>query len=235
MASIPKPRIGVTGPSGRLASGRCFASLAVLAAGGRPVPMFPWDGRQPTIHGLVVTGGSDIQATLYGSPEHARSKPDPIRDQFELTALRDAEHRCLPLLGICRGAQLLNVHRGGTLFSDIAHLRRHTSNRRSLLPRKRVELEGDSALARTTGRRHFKVNSLHHQAVRQLGHGLRIVARDRDGIVQAIEAEGTRRFCLGVQWHPEYLLTLRPHFRLFRALVRAARAGGRGGAVEGTA
>jgi putative glutamine amidotransferase len=229
-----RPRIGVTGPRGRAAPGRLFAAGAILAAGGRPLLLYPGDGSVPEFDALVVTGGSDIEATLYGGPADGPARPDPLRDGFELDALRLADQRQASILGICRGAQLLNVHRGGTLHGDVAGLRRKTSNRPSLLPRKRVTIEPTSRVARICGRRQLRVNSLHHQAVKGLGRNLEIVGRDRDDIVQAIEDPAPERLCIGVQWHPEYLAVVPSQFRLFRALVDAATASQKSGRCAGS-
>ena len=220
-----RPLIGVTGPASRLAWGRIAACWRVWRAGGRPLWLAPGSGEAlpAALEGLVVTGGSDIDPSLYLQAGGPWVAPDPQRDQFELTALEFARRHELPLLGICRGAQLINVAAGGTLYQDITELRRVTSNRPTLLPRKQVEVESDSRLARVLGVTVVQVNSLHHQAVEHLGDGLRVVARDGDRIVQAIEAP-QRRFCIGVQWHPEYLGWQQVQRRLFQALVAAARA-----------
>jgi putative glutamine amidotransferase len=154
--------------------------------------------------GFVIGGGNDIDPAVYGGDVSETPSVDPLRDQFELSVLDLADRAGVPVLGICRGAQLINVHAGGTLFSDLRPHRVLTSNRGTLLPRKVVQVEGDSKLARALGRERTRVNSLHHQAVDRTGRGLAIVARDRDNIVQGIEnMAGPLR--IGVQWHPEYL------------------------------
>ncbi len=196
----------------------------VRLAGGRPLPLAPNRPPPPDdLDGLIVTGGSDINPALYGQPEGPWVEPDPVRDRFELAALEFARIRGLPVLGICRGAQLINVAAGGSLHGDLTELRRVTSNRRRLLPRKRVWIAPESRLRTILGGESVRVNSLHHQAVKDLGAGLSIVARDRDDIVQGIEATG-ERFLVGVQWHPEYLPWLAPQRALFRAVIAAARS-----------
>lgn len=173
------------------------------------------------LDGLLVSGGNDLSPALYGGEEtHARI--DPARDQHELEALELADARQWPVLGICRGSQLLNVAAGGNLHPDINHMRRRTSKRPHLMPRKLVMIERSSQLASITRHVVVRVNSLHHQAVDRLGDGFDVVARDRDGIVQAIERPAGP-FRLGVQWHPEYLPCLAAQRRLFRALVDACR------------
>ncbi|MEO0996454.1 MAG: gamma-glutamyl-gamma-aminobutyrate hydrolase family protein [Pseudomonadota bacterium] len=200
--------------------------LAVLRAGGRPVWLAPNRERPRSgLAGIVVTGGSDIAAQFYGGTDHAHAVPDVVRDRYEMAVLRFADLRGLPVLGICRGAQLINVYRGGNLYSDIANLRQVTSNRPSLLPSKTVTIEPDSRLRQIAAAATLRVNSLHHQAVRDLGGELRVVGRDDDGIVQAIESTAARTV-IGVQWHPEYLQWQRPQLALFRALVEACERDG---------
>ena len=218
-----KPRIGVTGPSKRTAPGRLAACLAVYRAGGRPVFLAPnRPAPDESLRGIVITGGSDIDPLLYGAPENAFSPPDTIRDEYELAALSFADRCGLPALGICRGAQLMNVYRGGTLHTDVAHLREVSSNKPSILPSKWADIASNSALAEVLGTDSLRINSLHHQAVKQTGAGLKAVAWDRDKLVQGIESTDGR-FWLGVQWHPEYLGGRKRHMNLFRKLVDEAR------------
>ena len=128
-----------------------------------------------------------------------------------------------PVLGICRGAQLMNVVLGGTLYTDLRPFRRLTSNRRMLLPRKHLQVDAGTLLESILQAQHCRINSLHHQAIRDLGQGLKISGRDRDAIVQAVE-NPDHPFRVGVQWHPEYLPQQRPQLRLFQQLVDTAKA-----------
>ncbi|MDX1570851.1 MAG: gamma-glutamyl-gamma-aminobutyrate hydrolase family protein [Xanthomonadales bacterium] len=217
-----RPLIGVTGPHKTLNWARWAIAWQVRRAGGRPLYLPPGsDLEAVSLAAVIISGGNDLSPALYGEDE-VRARVDPERDEHELRALELAEERELPVLGICRGAQLLNVEAGGNLHSDINHLRKITSRRPHLLPYKTVKVENDSRLAAITGTETFKVNSLHHQAVDEVGEGFRIVGRDLDGIVQAIE-QISGCFRVGVQWHPEYLPWMRVQRRLFRALVAAAR------------
>ncbi len=230
-------RIGVTSNGRRWAPSWWCIALAVRLAGGIPRRISvrnPAPGE--TFDGLIVSGGDDIGPDLYGGEEMPKARIDHERDALEVRWLRWAMDRQVPVLGICRGAQLLNAVRGGSLLQDVTSLRHKTSNRASLLPRKRVTVDEESGLAALLGRAKVRVNSLHHQAIDTPGDGLRIVARDADGICQAIEGTALRSV-FGVQWHPEYLLYLPAQFGLFRALVTKAQAlrGSAPEACEGTA
>ncbi|MGY6553677.1 MAG: gamma-glutamyl-gamma-aminobutyrate hydrolase family protein [Wenzhouxiangella sp.] len=144
------------------------------------------------------------------------------RDALEKPLIAQALERKIPLLGICRGMQLLNVAAGGSLHQNIEGFYEEHPAIRSVLPRKKIEIEADSRLAEILVTTRLRVNALHSQAIDQLGEDLRISAREASGVVQAIE-HGGQRFALGVQWHPEYL-PQRPEQRaLFRQLVLAAR------------
>jgi gamma-glutamyl-gamma-aminobutyrate hydrolase PuuD len=149
------------------------------------------------------------------------SKVDRERDAFEQSCLKKALRESLPVLGICRGAQFLNTHLGGTLYDDLSSFYVEEDKVSSVLPRTRVKLEQDSYLRFLFGSDVLHVNSLHNQAVKELGVGLRAVAHDPAGVIQAIELVD-RPGVLGVQWHPEYLPVSRSQQRLFRALVQEA-------------
>ncbi|WP_043769370.1 gamma-glutamyl-gamma-aminobutyrate hydrolase family protein [Algiphilus aromaticivorans] len=219
-----RPLIGITGGDSRLPWGWWFAAAAVRRAGGRPLRITP--GRplpgDTALEGLIVGGGDDIDPALYTGEDNGAPAADPARDRLELALLERALGDGLPVLGICRGAQLLNVSLGGSLYADIRPRRRLTSNRRTPLARKTAALRANSRLARICGTSPLRINSLHHQAMQRLGHGLRTVARDLDGIKQGVEAIDAP-FRIGVQWHPEYLPRQRSQRRLFAALVGQAR------------
>ncbi len=145
------------------------------------------------------------------------------RDELELKLLDEAVRRRLPVLGICRGEQLLNVYFGGTLHQALAGFYVEDPEVRTILPRKRIVVEADSCLAAVLGRRPVRVNALHRQAIDRLGREMRVAARDRNGIVQAIEHESLP-LVVGVQWHPEYLPQMPQQRALFRELIRHATA-----------
>lgn len=218
-----RPRVGVTGVGRHWSPGWWCAALALRLAGAVPerISVRHRPSGKP-LDALIIGGGDDISPEHYGGDLEAMVKSDPARDQLEIEWIHRALESELPLLGICRGAQLINVVLGGTLHADIRPLRKHTKNRPGLLPTKYVRLEADSMLARACGKPHLRVNSLHHQAVKDPGAGIRIVGRDRDQITQAIE-DSTKRRILGVQWHPEYLLYLPSQFALFRWLLKGVR------------
>ena len=203
----------------------------VEAAGGIPVLLPPTaigaehagsllDG----IDGLVLSGGPDIDARIYGACRHELADPpNGLRDAFELALLRGALARRLPVLGICRGMQLLNVVRGGTLDQHLpdGELATHRPQL-GTFGRHDVDVEPGSRLASVVGGVVECIHSHHHQVVSEVGMGLVVSARAQDGTVEAIE-DPTEAFCLGVLWHPEEAAT-GTGAPLFAALVAAAAA-----------
>ncbi len=218
-----RPRVGVTGNSRIWAPAWWCTRLALWLAGADPVRIsVRHKAVVRTMDALVIGGGNDISPEHFGGDLDAKVKADPKRDLLEIECIRWALSHGIPLLGICRGAQLINVVLGGSLHQDIRHLRVRTSNRPGLLPTKRVHLERGSTMVMICGAEKLRVNSLHHQAVRRTGAGLTVVGRDRDDIIQAIESAGEAPV-IGVQWHPEYLIYLPSQLALFRWLVRSVK------------
>lgn len=220
-----RPLIGVT--TSRRSGWRIFPlmALSIWLAGGRALR---WGAGRPVdlaaVDGVIIGGGDDISPDLYGGRLVIAARLDPARDAFECALVHEALQSGKPVLGICRGSQMLNVALGGTLLQD-AYAQYSASDRRwTVLPRKRVTVMEDSLLARVAGAAPMGVNALHTQAVDRLGTGLRVAARDSGGMVQAIERD-CDPFALGVQWHPEHLFYARRQRAVFRALVEAARAG----------
>ena len=149
-------------------------------------------------------------------------KTDKERDMAEFNLLEEALEKDLPILGICRGAQLINVYFKGTLFEDIQNFYVEEVNRWSIFPVKKVLLKKDSLLSKIYGRDVIYVNALHHQAVKEPGINMEITGKEPNGLVQAIESH-EYSFLVGVQWHPEYLLRKRLQRKLFKEFVKKAK------------
>jgi len=216
-----RPLVGVTASARGSRLPWLFNKMALWRAGARALRLTADAScRFDRLDALLIGGGDDIEPTRYGGHLEPTIKIDPDRDELELDALDWAEARGRPVLGICRGSQMINVHRAGSLHTDIHSVYVEAPRLRTVLPRKPVTIEPNSRLHGILQLETCRVNALHHQSVDRLGEGVRIAARDDHGIVQAIEVPD-RPFLLGVQWHPEFLLTDRNQQRLFRALVAA--------------
>jgi gamma-glutamyl-gamma-aminobutyrate hydrolase PuuD len=197
---------------------------AVERAGGRPLLVPPSDdGIDETldvVDGLVFSGGNDIDPEAYGAEAHAETTGvNTARDTAELALLRAALERDLPVLAICRGSQVLNVARGGDLVQHLPEVvgdekHKHTPG---VFADHDVDLDASSRLGGILGDR-APVKSHHHQGFGRIGEGLREAARAEDGTVEAVE-DPTRRFAIGVLWHPE----AGEDAALFEALVEEAR------------
>jgi putative glutamine amidotransferase len=220
---MSRPLIGVT--TSRRGGWRSYLmhKLALYRAGARSVHLTPGDALpRASLQGLIIGGGDDIGAEVYGGQVLPDVRIDPERDKLELALLKVALPAQLPVLGICRGSQMINVALGGTLHTDIYEVYVQAPKMRTVLPKKRVSIKPETHLNRILRCNPCQVNALHHQSVDKLGQGLRIAAEDESGIVQAVESE-TAPFLLGVQWHPELLVWKKPQQRLFSALAEAAR------------
>ncbi len=216
-----KPLVVVTGPNKRLKVGWWATRLMLWLVGLRGRYVTVLDSQIPQdICGVIIGGGDDIEPVHYGFAGDAGATYDPDRDRLEMMVARRALDKQLPILGICRGSQLLNVVCGGTLFRDIRPLRKKTPNRNTAVPIKWVKVDNASLLKRALGSSRVKVNSLHNQAVDAVGDSLRAVAWDGDGFIQAVE-DAQRDFLLGVQWHPEYLPYKAVQRRLFKCFAAA--------------
>jgi putative glutamine amidotransferase len=198
---------------------------AVEEAGGRPLVVPPSeDGVQETLaalDGLILSGGADLDPELYGDAAHEETfGVDPVRDRGELALLTGALERDLPVLAICRGSQALNVALGGDLEQHIPDLLGHELHKETpgTFSDHPVEVLPGTRLHDVLGGR-TDIKSHHHQGFRRLGAGLREAARADDGTLEAVE-DPSRRFALGVLWHPE----ADEDRRLFEALVEEAKA-----------
>lgn len=175
------------------------------------------------VDGLIIGGGDDIGPDLYGGKLGVSARLDPKRDELERCLAEAALEQNIPVLGICRGSQMLNVALGGTLDQDAWTSFGPDRKITTILPKREVCVEEATHLSLISGEQPMKVNALHSQAVDRLGQGLRVSARDTGGMVQAIERVRDP-FALGVQWHPEHLFYAHRQRAIFRALVTAADA-----------
>lgn len=212
---------------------------ALTAAGAVPwiIPLLPDD--EPTLRliydrldGLFLTGGVDVDPAFYGEERHTLcGKTDPPRDRTELTLLRWAAAEGKPVLGVCRGIQVINVAGGGTLYQDLgaqfAQALKHDcfphqgDYRRDSLTHA-VRVQADSRLGRILGVEEVPVNSMHHQGIKRLAAGLAPTAFAPDGLIEGVEGVNGQ-FLVGVQWHPEELTAADPvSRRLFQAFADAA-------------
>ena len=184
--------------------------------------------------GVLLTGGADVDPAEYGEPDrHPSVELEPARDRYELALAREALKRDLPLLAICRGAQVLNVAAGGTLIQDLpstepsalGHTETAGQPKDAIAHDIRVAPDTCLSLLLTggsTGAATLEVNSRHHQSVKDAAPGFVVSATAPDGVVEAIEKPDAR-FCLGVQWHPENFWQTGRFGSLFEGLVRAAK------------
>jgi putative glutamine amidotransferase len=209
----------------------------VAEAGGVPVVLPPVVGVRGAeallegMDGLLLSGGSDLDPGYYGEkPVPELGVTIPERDAFEMALLEHALRRKIPILGICRGMQVLNVALGGTLYQDLPSqmdhmvLLGHRQETPKWQPTHEVEVDGGSKVAEILGADELKVNSYHHQAIKELASGLVAVAHAPDGVIEAVESgDLSKRWVIGVQWHAEAMRDAGPvHRRLFEAHVSAA-------------
>ncbi len=204
---------------------------AVAEAGGLPI-LLPHEPAQiaaylSLIAGLVVTGGAfDVDPALFGAPSrHQSVTTKDRRTQFELAVTKGALEADKPVLGICGGQQLLNVALGGTLIQhipdEVPNALAHEQPNPRTEPGHKVAVAPGTLLRRITQSDEMAVNSAHHQAVQDVAPGLVVAARAPDGVIEGIE-DPRRRFCIGVQWHPEYGIDPGDK-RLFAAFIAACR------------
>lgn len=210
---------------------------AIEEAGGVPVlvPLYSHAETLDTLRGrfdgLLLTGGGDVDPARYGEPAMPETQPPSHpRDEVEIAIVKAGLAERIPVMGICRGIQLLNVACGGTLYQDI-HAQIPGARNHNLTNRVRgskthpVTFEPASLLARATGVTQHEVNSFHHQAVKDPGMGVRVIARAPDGVTEAIQIDDYP-FAMAVQFHPERMYTTDPVMRrIFEAFVAACRDG----------
>lgn len=212
-----RPQIGITcgvaGEGAQLALDRDYVD-AILRAGGAPVVIPPGLPEEvlaeilEAMDGLLLSGGPDVDPAHFGEePLQGMGRIDPARDATELFLARLALEAAMPILGICRGAQVLNIAAGGDIFQDLPsqvegvlkHVQQPTPMSH---PTHGIRIEPGSLLALVTGRESLRVNTWHHQAVRRVAPGFAVSATAADGVIEAIEKPGAD-FVLGLQFHPE--------------------------------
>lgn len=244
-----KPVIGVLGNLTTVEDGSVTKAYinqsyidAVEQAGGIPLVFPVGKDHASTGHllervdGLLITGGLDVHPFYYDEePYQELGAILPTMDLFHIEALRKAVEMNMPVLGICRGLQVMNVAFGGTLFQDLSHIPtmvlKHWQMGSRTLGMHYVEIEPGSKLRRMIGDR-LMVNSIHHQAIKDVAPGFHVVAKASDGVVEAIEREDYG-FCLGLQWHPEEMVKVSSSMKpIFQSFVNAARTEIRGGKLK---
>ena len=231
-----QPVIGITCSEADDA-GKLYLNLhyarAITAAGGVPVLLPGIAGHEVDfmglVNGILLSGGGDVDPFLFGEePLPLIGEISPDRDRFEVELARRAIGEGIPVLGICRGIQVMNIAAGGTISQDISLVVRSPLKHYQQAPRRYgthgLRLLHGSVLAGALGEQEIRVNSFHHQAVVRVGDGLRAVAYSPDGIIEGLEAE--KGWALGVQFHPEEMWEQDPRFlNIFKALVEASKAG----------
>lgn len=200
---------------------------AITRAGGIPVLLFPDGGIPSLIDGIMLTGGGDIDPLLFGEEPLIQSgEISPLRDASELALCKEAFERDLPIFGICRGTQIINIVTGGGLYQDIFVQTGTTLKHVQQAPRHygthSVFVEEGTKLSQLWGKESIRVNSMHHQSISIPGEGFVVAARSADGLAEAIEHR-EKPFVVGVQWHPESMKDSYQEM-LFDEFVRAAAA-----------
>lgn len=240
MINKKKPIIGISGQLIDL-DFRYFASIpqsysnAVEVCGGIVLSMPAGfsddtvDFELEIIDGLILTGGKDVDPSTYGETRlPVCGVTDIARDTHDLRIIAKAMERDIPILGICRGSQILNVALGGTIYQDIIsqvegvlpHVQWDTAEIQQSIVH-RVKLMSTSRLREIINQDDIGVNSGHHCAVKKLNHSAVVSASAADGIIEAWEVPG-KYFCFGIQWHPEQLIKRDEHKRIFQSFVHAA-------------
>jgi putative glutamine amidotransferase len=220
-ADQDRPKIGITVQPRRGLDYYAPYRRAVTAAGAEPVDLLPGTQALPDVDGLLLPGGWDVDPSFYGERRDEKlGETDPELDKTELAMFGQAREREIPVLGICRGQQVINVAMGGSL---VQHLEGHEVRAlgRSHLAHT-IEVDPSSELGKAAGEHKVRVNSLHHQAIKRLGAGLQQTASGEDGTVEGVESNDG--LIVAVQCHPEELTTDLPWARkLFERFVARAR------------
>ncbi len=222
-----KPKIGITKPFQKDRFAYAAIWLGVKVAGGQPVKIEPVEGyQQHDIQGLILGGGTDVFPGRFNQVPKEEYEYDQERDEMEVFWAERAIEENIPALGICRGAQLMNIMCGGSLHMDVSLAYKDAIYPSGFwseaLYRKNIMIEQGSLFHKVIGNVNIDVNSLHKQSIDRLGKDLHIDAKEKNGVIQAISMPD-HPFFLGVQFHPEFL-TYRKQFRnIFHALVTTAK------------
>jgi len=224
-----KPRIGITMPVKGGRTQNLAIRLGVWLTGGEGVTVTPQTySNEFRFDGLIVSGGTDVHPSLYKSSEIKELyKYDEPRDKMESLLIRSALEKDLPMLCICRGAQLLNIISGGSLHSDVSKSFKNANYSNSLWAkiffRKKININEKSKIFEILQKKDLMVNSMHSQAVDKVGECVLESSKEDNGVVQSIERQD-KKFALGVQFHPEFL-SFRPEIRgLFKCLIDNAKS-----------
>jgi len=221
VAADDRPKIGITVHPRRGLEYYVPYRRAVVAAGAEPLDLVPGTAALPDVDGLLLPGGWDVDPSFYGERRDDKvGQTDMELDKTELAMFHQAREREIPVLGICRGQQVINVAMGGSL---VQHLEGHevSAHGRSHLAHS-IEVDPSSELGRAAGTHKIRVNSFHHQAIRTLAQGLQQTAHGDDGTVEGVESDDG--LIVAVQCHPEELTTDLPWARtLFERFVARAR------------
>lgn len=249
MSTSEKPRIAVTNPDSGGTTAWLFTALNVWMAGGKPVRVQPQSfNGEIDYDGVIIGGGSDIHPENFKEEPTADAKRplwlkikesvlypmeffsklssgsyDKARDEMEKQFIDYALEQDKPILGICRGHQLLNARLGGTMYTSTLPLLKDKPRIRSPFPRKKViYTKDDTLISDIAGDDPIEVNAIHSQAVAEPGASLEETGKEEDGITQVVESKKSEKV-LGVQWHPEYLFYMKVHRRIFEWLVNRAK------------
>ncbi|KKN13542.1 hypothetical protein LCGC14_1005270 [marine sediment metagenome] len=219
--NVPGLTIGISGPAHKRVAQQLI-SFALRLQGARPYYIRPGARVDAALlDGLVLSGGTHVHPSRYGQEPQVSARYDHARDTTDYHLLEQAESVGIPVLGICRGAQLINIFYGGSLCQNVTPLRVNTRPRPLLFPMQTVRLVSTSRLGQLMGAPVIGANRIHSQTIKRLGTDLKVTAVDNDLFVQAIES--TRgQWLMGLQWHPEYLLYQSGHRRIFHEFVQAA-------------
>ena len=250
MPEATKARIAVTGPNEGGTTAWLFTSFNVYLAGGTPVRVTPETfNKEIDFDGVIIGGGSDIHPENFAKEQAKKVKRrlsirikelllfpmelvnrmlsgtsyDKQRDEMEKQFIDYALHHKKPILGICRGHQLINAKLGGTMFESTLPLLEQNMRIRSPFPRKKViYTKDDSLISKIAGDDPLKVNAIHSQAVAESAESLEVTAKEEAGITQVVESKNNDKV-LGVQWHPEYLFYMKAHRSIFKWLIEKAK------------